>query len=730
MRRRTNNNNNGNNNKKNNSHTSSSLIVDQITKESSGTTLRQSDASETPEDILADSGLYKLDDRPFWKRKRFHFIIGVSVGALAAIGAASTTPTAQNHFNELQTYLALQLADIDFGGATDVVDELFGNVTGFFKPSPSSDIPFMPALSLKDELDLKPHYPVVLIPGIISSGLESWGTMEKSQKYFRKRMWGTTTMFRSVLLDKELWTEHLKLDSITGLDPEPGIKIRAAQGLDAADYFVTGYWVWARIIENLAAIGYDSNNMHLASYDWRLSFSNLETRDHYFSKLKSIIETGNRNEGRKTVIITHSMGSILFPYFLKWVEDPNYGNGGSSWTAENIETFVNIGGPILGVPKALAAMLSGETRDTMALGSFGAYLLEKFFSRRERANLLRSWGGASSMLPKGGDFIWGTNNIAPDDPIFGFQGAHPSYGNMISFTKSNAETSSSSASSATESSTTTFNEEPLDNRIGNHTAKSSIELLHENSSKEYHTMLRSNYSFGISTDKKQLKKNALDETKWSNPLESQLPNAPDMKIYCMYGVNLPTERSYYYAKSKNSHEEIFCDESNMTDARCQAQNRAQRTKEEYEEKAKEFLGSSFTGTALDEMLRPPELFINPDVNDPVHGVETGVRFADGDGTVPVLSLGYMCEPKNGGWTKHADLYNPAHIPVVLKEYKHEESESKLDVRGGRKAGDHVDILGNWEMITDILQIVSNKGNNVTQRIFSDIERYAANIQLV
>ena len=37
-------------------------------------------------------------------------------------------------------------------------------------------------------------------------------------------------MFRSVLLDKELWTEHLKLDSITGLDPEPGVKIRAAQG--------------------------------------------------------------------------------------------------------------------------------------------------------------------------------------------------------------------------------------------------------------------------------------------------------------------------------------------------------------------------------------------------------------------------------------------------------------------------------------------------------------------
>ena len=36
-------------------------------------------------------------------------------------------------------------------------------------------------------------------------------------------------MFRSVLLEKDLWIEHLKLDPVTGLDP-PGIKIRAAQG--------------------------------------------------------------------------------------------------------------------------------------------------------------------------------------------------------------------------------------------------------------------------------------------------------------------------------------------------------------------------------------------------------------------------------------------------------------------------------------------------------------------
>lgn len=46
-------------------------------------------------------------------------------------------------------------------------------------------------LIFRESLDLKPHYPVVMIPGIVSSGLESWGTSEQSKKYFRKRLWGT-----------------------------------------------------------------------------------------------------------------------------------------------------------------------------------------------------------------------------------------------------------------------------------------------------------------------------------------------------------------------------------------------------------------------------------------------------------------------------------------------------------------------------------------------------------
>ena len=36
------------------------------------------------------------------------------------------------------------------------------------------------------------------------------------------------------MLDKASWKRHIMLDKITGLDP-PGIKLRAAQGFDAAD---------------------------------------------------------------------------------------------------------------------------------------------------------------------------------------------------------------------------------------------------------------------------------------------------------------------------------------------------------------------------------------------------------------------------------------------------------------------------------------------------------------
>ncbi|KAI9477974.1 MAG: Lecithin:cholesterol acyltransferase-domain-containing protein [Benjaminiella poitrasii] len=685
-------------------------------KASSETLIVRNHGRELPEDIMTDAANTIFISPPvmepkFYRRKRFNFIIGLSLGLLLAMFVATTTPTVeqtQHLLTSFQDYLMLQLADIDLANLlpqSDLVDEFLGNFTQMIKPIPATEISFMPALEHKDELNLKPHFPVVMIPGIVSSGLESWSTDKVSRKYFRKRMWGSMSMVRSVLLDKEDWTNNIMLDPVTGLDP-PHRKIRAVQGVEAADYFITGYWVWAKIIENLATIGYDTNTMHFASYDWRLSFGNLEVRDHYFSQLKAKIELSKQFTGLGSVIITHSMGGSMFPYFLKWVESEQGGKGGPNWVNEHIESFVNIAGPLMGVPKAVTSLISGETRDTMALGNFGAYILEKFFSRRERTKLMRSWMGGSSMLPKGSTAIWGDSETAPDDQD---DEKYESFGNMISFVP-HPEGMNENSTETPDSDP--YKEHPL---LRNYTIDGSIDLLIKNSDSNFKKQLYANYSFGIATDKDQLWANEEDPRKWSNPLESRLPIAPNMKIYCFYGVGVPTERSYYYAVADETTEDVCLDDEGCSH------------EEEFEHNLTNALEENPLKATFAEP-KSPRLYIDASVSDPVQRIETGIRFSNGDGTVPLLSLGYMCAP-SGGWTKHADLYNPGHSPVILREYNHEISPSKLDVRGGYKASDHIDILGNWEMTLDLLQIVSGQGENISQRIYSPIEEYAKKVKL-
>lgn len=96
-------------------------------------------------------------------------------------------------------------------------------------------------------------------------------------------------MISQVAFNREKWMASLMLDPVTGLDP-PDVKVRSAQGIDAASSFVQGFWIWSKIVENLAVVGYDTNNLFLAAYDWRLSYWNLEERDGYFSRMKASIE--------------------------------------------------------------------------------------------------------------------------------------------------------------------------------------------------------------------------------------------------------------------------------------------------------------------------------------------------------------------------------------------------------------------------------------------------------
>lgn len=61
------------------------------------------------------------------------------------------------------------------------------------------------------EHDLKKNHPVILIPGIVSTGLESWGTEAVARPFFRKRLWVSLSGL-SILVGTMLTEGHIDND--------------------------------------------------------------------------------------------------------------------------------------------------------------------------------------------------------------------------------------------------------------------------------------------------------------------------------------------------------------------------------------------------------------------------------------------------------------------------------------------------------------------------------------
>lgn len=118
-----------------------------------------------------------------------------------------------------------------------------------------------------------------------------------------------------------------------------------------------------------------------------------------------------------------------------------------------------------------------------------------------------------------------------------------------------------------------------------------IELMRSRIAPKYMELVDQHYSFGILENASDPK---YDHHKyWTNPLETILPNAPNTKIYCFYGIGKLTERAYYYKAN-----EEYCDSI--------------------------------------------PAIIDGKINEASIGVRFGIKLIDGDGTVPLLSLGLMC----------------------------------------------------------------------------------------
>lgn len=132
-------------------------------------------------------------------------------------------------------------------------------------------------------------------------------------------------------------------------------------------------------------------------------------------------------------------------------------------------------------------------------------------------------------------------------------------------------------------------------------------------------MLASTYSFGFERDAEKLAANDRDHTKWTNPLEIRLPNAPSMVVYVIYGVGKETERSYWYSNGDYTRDEVVT----AGEPVCHEKDCTPRTP----------LDMPLTRTS----------WIDTSVNleDENPKVRSGVVFGEGDGTVSLLSLGAM-----------------------------------------------------------------------------------------
>jgi len=328
----------------------------------------------------------------------------------------------------------------------------------------------------------------------------------------------------------------------------------------------------------------------------------------------------------------------------------------------------------------MAAFLSGEMKDTVQMNPAGAYVLERFFSRKERKALFRSWAGSASMWMKGGNTVWGTESCAPDDA----HDATQTHGELISFRQSVVTADDRSAR--------------------NMTAEESSNWILSHTPATFQKMIQSNYSYGIERDEAQLKLNDGDHTKWSNPLEVRLPHAPSMKIYCVYGHGKETERSYWYARGEYEQDETL---PNSVDVEC-----AEPDDE----------GCANSRPALDIPLSRTSFIDAAYTNETSWPqVKNGVRMGEGDGTVSLLSLGAMCVE---GWKRKR--WNPAVINVTTIELPHRPVSNIL--RGGANTSDHVDILGSSGLNEIILKVATGVGHELQNSFVSNIQEYSRKIQ--
>ncbi len=383
--------------------------------------------------------------------------------------------------------------------------------------------------------------------------------------------------------------------------------------------------------------------------------------------------------GKKVVLTSHSMGSQIVLYFFKWVtteESLGGGGGGKDWVERHVHSFVNIAGPILGVPKAVTALLSGEMKDTAIMGTMGA-MMERIFGRNNRKEMWKTWGSLWAMLPKGGDTIWSYAGDIVKQPNTEEGQSDIGGADLVAAIEEQEEKKSCSAIPEDEPLITFDDIDLMTYQRKIWSVDDSIKYLQHWGEE----LKNSVHAARVHRFQSTTHESSTSMEYWHDPTVTSLPDAPSMTIYCLYGVGIETERAYFYKRYNASSEEDL------------------------------------------------PFLMDPTIHDPNNNIRFGTKFSDGDVSVPLVSLGYMCAD---GWRDNQRL-NPSGVNIITREFLHQEEFRVNDpMRGGPHSADHVDILGNVDTTLDLLKIVTDFDLSTVKvdSIASDIKGIARRINSI
>jgi len=355
---------------------------------------------------------------------------------------------------------------------------------------------------------------------------------------------------------------------------------------------------------------------------------------------------------------------------------------------------------------------------TAALGPFADAIERYMLSWSKARDVYWSFGGLASLLPIGGQAVWGSSSTGWTDT--------PADSIEVDLTT---------------------DQEP---------GPRSMEYLYRRFKSSYPDLPSATlYNYDVQNPKGKI---TGDPRNFANPLASALPAAPKLKVFCIYGVGIPTERAYKYSAKPvrwmwaDTETRLIVDPGNnpfrwsssmnVQDAIADMQAYL-GTKDEnrpiYLDAIDEELEFATLATGIkfltklakrtknpEAWMRIDKAFVSETDYDPwgngVDGIfKAGVSHTDGDGTVPLTSLGYMC---SNGWRDFPEL-NPANVSVWVKELKNNPALALIDPRGGPSTAKHVEIIGNRDFITDLLNIVAGQTEYLEQdHIVSNISEIA------